>query len=378
MLKTRSLQIAVRIAVFCAMSFIALGLMADILLAGFGLSTVLLPDVFRSKTLLTSSRDDLGRGREEGALNKARAAVLKEPLSAEALAVLALSSTSLKPYMSSNALVQAAGLGWRNILVQASVIESAASAKNWNAVGPRLLAVASLDKLDAINPAVFEINDAADYSAKIAPAFLDSGLAWFKVAQWMRSKGLESESKYFLAQTPAYNDVDACVWLKNTANEFIRDGDIAFAAGLIASRCGSFLTSASDSISFDQHFGDPGRGPFEWQMVGQAGVSFRTEMRSGKTILEIQNADPLPRIIASKILRTNELRLGEHTYAGELRINDSSGRVVPLFFESIGKRRRFWRTSSSTLNRSPDDNGGFIRVYFKLPTGRFQLSVKHQ
>lgn len=362
-----------QIVAFCLLTSMVLGLTTDYILGRAGRYASFVPQFFGSKSLPAASRAELASGRGQAAVSTARVAVLRQPLSVEALGALARSTVVLEPRMSSEALAQAAGLGWRDVAVQASVIESASLAKKWDVAAPRLLALANLNALDNIDPAVFASEDAPDYASKIAPAFSGNGLAWFKFAKWLRDKGLERQSEALLAQTPAYEREDACATLGLTASEFVRAGRVDFAAELVDRRCRNFLTSASSALDIDENFGGRDRGPFEWQVVNQPGVSVRIETTNAMTVVELENSDPLPRTIARKIVRTRAVQSGSVMYFNKIGASSSSRKKMPLEFECATLQRTPNSQTIPTMNKSMVENCLFVRVKFQLPPGRYRL-----
>jgi hypothetical protein len=323
--------------------------------------------------LPAASRTEVASGREDAAVNTAREAVLRQPLSVEALAVLARSTVVSNPQMSSEALTQAAGLGWRDAAIQASVIENASLTKNWDVVAPRLVALTNLNALEVIDPAVLAMESASHHAAQIAAAFADNGLAWFKFVKWMREKGFEKQSEALLAETPAYEREDSCARLGLTANEFVRAGRVDFAAELIDTRCQNFLTSASSALTIDKSFGNRDRGPFEWQLVSNSGVSVRIETVGGMTVVEVANSDPLPRTIAQRIVRARALQSGTVGYFKKMGPNSSDRNILPVEFDCVAVQHK----SNEKAILSPDKilmgNCSFVKVNFQLGTGRFQI-----
>lgn len=367
-----SLQILERVAAFCMMSGVVLGLTADNVLGTLALDAVFLPKSFKSKSLPASSLKDLAVGREMEATATAAKAVLKQPLSVEALAALAQSSAVLRPEMSSSALSQAAALGWRNVFVQATVIDSAASISSWSVVAPRVLALASLNELDQIDSAIFAKADVEEYALQIAPTFASNGSAWFKFVKWLGAKGLERERDGLLRQTPHYVDVADCIRLGQIAGEFVSRRQVSIAAELVDSRCQSYLTSASSGAAYDQHFGDSKRGPFEWQMIRRPGVNFSVTTTNSRTRLEIVNSDPLPRTIASKVILAESLASSPKLFVR--RLDSVSSRLEPLPIsvecaERLANRNDVVQSSVETERVSCV----FVRLTFQLPSGHYQM-----
>lgn len=295
-----------RIAVFTLVACTAIGTALDHFLGTQSFSAAFLPGAFKSRSLTAESMEILSRRRFKEAIVSARNAVLTQPLSTEALIGLARSSAIENPKLSSETLLQAAALGWRGVTAQSAMIESGAFVGRWDVVALRLVALARLNELDAIDQSAFASADVRDYAPQIAPAFTQSGMAWFKFSKWLKDNGLERESDYVLTQTPIFQRKDDCAYLGHTAQELVRDRKILLAAELIESRCKSFLTWPSSSISIDQHFGDKSRGPFEWQVLPHSGVSFNITNNDGATRLEIRNADPLTRKFATKIVKIDK------------------------------------------------------------------------
>lgn len=362
-----------KIVAFCLLTSMVLGLTTDDILGRAGRYASFVPQFFGSKSLPAASRAELASGRDHAAVSTARAAVLRQPLSVEALGALARSTVVSEPRLSSEALAQAARLGWRDVAVQASVIESASLTKKWDVAAPRLLALANLNALDNIDPAVFASGDAPDYASKIAPAFSGNGLAWFKFAKWLRDNGLERQSEALLAHTPAYEREEACATLGLTASEFVRAGRVDFAAELVDPRCRNFLTSASSALAIDQNFGDRDRGPFEWQVVSQPGVSVRLETTNEMTFAVVENSDPIPRTIARKIARTRAVQSESVIYFNKIGASSSSRKNMPLEFECATLQPTQNSKAIPTVNESMFENCLFVRVKFQLPPGRFKL-----
>lgn len=372
MFSTGLLRILERLAAFCMLSGVVLGLTVDQLLARAGFHTPLLPNLLKFETLPASSLQELERSSEARATDKVRLIVLMRPLSVEALEVLAQSTATSKPHMATELLVQAAALGWRNVAMQAAVIRSAASAKNWGVVAPRLLALTKLKSLDAIDPSTFVTADAREYAPQIVAAFADDGIAWFEFANWLRRTGRERESKYLLAQTPSYSDEDACNQLGLLARQFVKVGEIDFAAELIGSRCRGYLTPASSGLIIDQHFGEVSRGPFEWQMAPHSGLSVRTGMLDGKAFVEVVNADPLTRKIASKLVLKSNFEKFRVIEFENLSAKDLQPNSLQLYYECVAFGGRY----KEPLKLDVKSFGGdcaILRVGFELPTGRFRV-----
>lgn len=366
------LRMPAYIAVYCLLSGLVLALTADNVLGRQGIHVDFLPRFFRSRTLTASSQQPLESYQDYEAISTARAAVVKRPLSVEALSALALSSAASKPDMSSKALAQAASLGWRNANVQAVVIKSAALERKWSVAAPRLLALSNLNGLDALDSSVFVAAVDRSYAAKVAPAFAHNGVAWFKYAQWLKDQGLEKEREHILAQTLNYNRETDCVRLGLVAQQLVLEGRIDMAANLVRSRCESYITRVSDTITIDEHFGDTRRGPFEWQMVAQPGVSVRVGMNGGKAIVEVENGDPVTRVIASRLLSNESGSADLHTHFELSDLSNPLRKIKPLLFECQEfNSMEISDKTASTAFRASDCR--FVRVKLKLPNGRFQL-----
>lgn len=114
------LRMLARIAAFLALSATALGLAADRVIGEISVDSAFLPNIFKSSSLPTTSLRELAGGHNTEAQGIAQLALLKRPLSVEALTAIASSSAATKPDVSSNTLAQAAALGWRNVVIQAA------------------------------------------------------------------------------------------------------------------------------------------------------------------------------------------------------------------------------------------------------------------
>lgn len=353
------------------LSCLVLGLTFDQIMGGMSIDSAWLPQPFKSKSLLAAGRDELRDGQEEDALATARLVISKQPFSADALELLARSSVALRPEMSSASLSQAAVLGWRNNAVQAVVIESAASSNNWAIVAQRLLALSKLNGLDLVDPTIFDAGRMRDNATQIAVEFSENSLDWFKFTKWLRMNGREEGSRYLLLRTPNYQTEEECNRLGLVAGDFVRRSEVEFAAKLISSRCREYLTSPTSGLAIDQNFGDSRRGPFEWHMVPNPGVTYSISSRSGKKVVEVFNADPLPRAIAQKIVRKKDLFRNFRIISRSLdRLGSQADSLSLRFtcFEQGGNK-------SFTLDfayRLPD-NCEFMRVMFSLENGRSEL-----
>lgn len=368
------MRILERIVVFCLLSVLMLGLTVDSVSAKIGINAFFLPALLMSKTLPEASLDKLASGRDMEAIDIARLAIVKQPLSVEALSVLSRSSAVLNPEMSSESLVQAATLGWRDVAVQAAVIETATLAQNWAAVGPRLVALTRLDRLDAIERGGFLSADAQDYTSQVTHAFSDDGSSWLKFAMWLRTTGQNKDSEYFLGSAPSFNREDECFQLGQIANDFARENEIQFAAQLVSTRCQNFLTSASGEVSIDQNFGNNRRGPFEWKVTDQPGIIYNIKSKDGKSILEVVNSDPFSRLIASKVFAGKDVIVRDIMYSSSINSGKMEVRSLDLSFSCIDGGGAA-PNSGLRFKLKDVDRCDFVRVKFRLPTGRFQLWV---
>lgn len=372
MLTQGTVRLLKRTLLFCLLACFALGVTTDAILARVGVSGTFLPAIFHSKSLPASSLDQLANGKEQESIATARFAVLKQPLSVEALAVLAQSSATAKPQLSSQALTQAARLGWRNVTVQAAIIESAALVRNWDVVSPRLLALTRLNRMEVIDQTVFGLTDAREYASQIAAEFANDSSAWFMFIKWLRGNNRIGESKYLLYKTPSYDREEDCVRLGVLAQDFVRYNETELAAALVGDRCQRFLTSASSGLTINQHFGNTRRGPFEWQTMLHPGVSYRTGLDYGRKFVEIVNLDPLPRTVASKLMRLDGARLNGRILFKRLESKDLEQRLLPVNFECTTLRDGGMVSISSSLEKMPL-NCTMIRAKLRLPKGRFQI-----
>lgn len=363
-----------RIAVFCTLSAFILGHTTDHFMGRSALDVSFLPEFFKSASLPAASLEKLGDGREEQAFTLARNAVLKQPLSVNSLSALAQTSAVVNSNMSSNALSQAAALGWRNLFVQVAVVNSAALVNNWKVVAPRVLALASLNKLDELDPAIFAGTNVPEYTQQIAPVFSSSGLAWFKFIKWLGDNSLNRERDGLLMQTPVYVREADCVRLGQVASELVREGQVSFAADLIRSRCQSFLTSASSGLVIDEHFGDSQRGPFEWQMISHSGVSFNISTGDGSVRLEVINSDPIDRRIASKIVRIDRLENLSEPFFHRLEDGDVKNDNFLMEVQCVeGSSKGAKYENVSFAKRDADCH--FVHITFQIPNGHFQMGV---
>lgn len=368
----RVLPLLGRIGAFCLLSGVVLGLTTDQFLAKVTADASFLPGPFRFKTLPGLSIQELGSRTEIEAMDTARLAVLRQPLSVEALGALAQSSATLKLQMSTKALSQAAALGWRGVSVQTAVIGSAAAAKRWDVAAPRLLALAKLHTLDALDHSVFVTAHAREYAPQIVQTFAHDGVAWFRFSSWLRARGGEKQSMYLLAQTPFYSDEDACNQLGFLARKFVHDGQIDFAADLIGVRCQSYLTPPTNGLSINQHFGQVRRGPFEWQMIPHSGVSFRAGLAQGKAVVEITNADPLPRKIAIKLVQRGDYNKPKKVLYEDLDSIIRKPRILKISYECAMYSVKGSK-SLTNLTRTSGVDCDVFRAFFQLSTGHFRL-----
>lgn len=356
---------------FSLMTGLVLGLTVDQILGRVGLNNFLLPEIFKSKALIGASLEKLDLGRDDEATAIARLAVMKQPLSVDALFVLAGNSVRVKPLISENSLVQAAKLGWRNAAVQAVVVDSAASAGQWQVVAPRLVALTKMDELGAVNPTVFGSADPRIFVPQVSPAFSDDGSAWFRFINWLRDQELKGESEYAVTKTPSYSQKDDCMFVGAMASRLVLDQKIVIAEDLIRTRCRDFLTSAASGLTINEHFGDKTRGPFEWRTFSHPGVSVTIVRVDGKSRVNVNNVDPFPREVASKIVR-REVFEGSRGLSFFRIGSDSpvieqlkfSGRCIGLSDESL--RSRF---QEAAVRRQCE----FVQVTLTLQTGEFQI-----
>lgn len=344
-----------RIAAFCMLSGFVLGVTADHVLGRMALDAALLPKFFKSASLPASSLKELAGGRDEEATATARRAVLKQPLSVEALAALAQSSAVLEPEMSSSALSQAAGLGWRNIVVQNAALRSAANEGQWEVVGRIVDAAARLRSLDKVDKEIFEHHDPSIYARMMAPAFIYSPASWFAFARWLRENDLRIQSAEVIQNSPYYAEESGCVRLGMALDDLIKFGQIEAAAKIIEGRCNAFLTSPSSGLRFGQQFGNIRRGPFEWKLAGNSGVNFKMNDVSGDFYLIIENKDPIARRFASKILHKKYLESDLMIFMR--KYGDRSSKIRPITL------------SKQCISGDCD----FLSVSFEIPQGMYQV-----
>lgn len=357
---------------FALLSALVVGLTVDRVVGREALDAEFLPTLFKSSTLPASSLGHLANGRDDEAIAEARAAVFKQPLTVDALAALAKASAVVNPEMSSIALTQAAALGWRNVVIQTAVINGAASTKSWSIVAPRLLAMTKLNKLDNVSPAIFANADVEEYALQIAPAFSASGSAWFQFVKWLGGNGMTRERDGLLKQTPLYDREADCVALGLTANELARDGNISIAADLIDSRCRRYITSPESFIGIDQHFGDVRRGPFEWRIVSNSGVTFSVAAVDGKTHLDVVNSDPLPRKVASRMIRTASLEKSVKLLFTRLGTGNLPMEPLPVFTQCLEGEHSL-RSPRVLVRSGVKMDCPFTRIVFQVPTGAFRI-----
>lgn len=372
MFGVKTLRLLAKIAAFCLVSSLTVGLTVDLVFAEQGVSGALLPELLHSKSLPSLSLNQLTDGEEYEALSTARSAVLRQPLSVEALTGLARSSANLKPQMSMASLAQAASLGWRDALVQAMVINAAASTNSWKVVAFRVLALTKLDRLDLVNQANFADENAPMYTQPMVEAFTNDGVAWFRFVGWLRTMGREVESEHLLAETPFFNRIEECIHLGYIAQDFVREGKIDFAAELVDNRCQKFLTSSKDRHMITPNFGDYQRGPFEWQIVTKSGIDFRVFPNDGANALEVFNRDPVPRVIARKIMRRSEYEAAGKLHLVQFGGGDLIEKFVPISVE-CANRESDYRGDEVASTLIARRHCPFVRVKFQIPSGRFRL-----
>lgn len=371
MFGTRALSIAERIAAFSLMTGLVLSLTVDQIVGRVGLNNFLLPEIFKSKALIAASLDKLDLGRDEEATAIARLAVTKQPLSVDALFVLAGNSARVKPLISENSLVQAAKLGWRNAAVQAVVVDSAASAGEWEVVAPRLVALTKMGELGAVNPTVFGSADPRIFVPRVSPAFSDDGSAWFRFINWLRDNELKAESEYAVTKTPLYLQKDDCMFVGAMASKLVREGKIGIAEDLIRTRCRDFLTKSTSGLTINDHFGDDKRGPFEWQTLSHGGVSFKVLKKEGKARVNVRNADPLSREVASKVVRREIFESSRGLSFSRIDANTQEVMPLQILGRCIGSLDQ--PLSGLLSAQGARSSCEFVKVTFTLPSGGFQI-----
>ncbi len=285
--------------------------------------TGLVPDSLASFALTRKAAGDLGDGRPQRALWRARRLVWLHPVPAENLTVLAVAELAAGHQTnSSSAIMLSAQRGWREPMAQRSIALAAAAGGQWEIAADRLTALWKTSPAsDNVRELSEELLQHSEVRTKLA-ARLDGESDWTRAFLIWSQENLPPRAVVNMIDDAVADGVKfPCNNITSYSRVLLARGEAALADGVWGVQCGVHRKLAKSDFAFIVLHSNSGAAedPYAWRFPDVAGLVRTFDDGSEQGALTVQNSDPLRRVFAKKYLA---LRPGKHTL--HARLNDLS------------------------------------------------------
>ena len=266
------------------------------------------PEQFRNFALIRQAATEAAEGSPSRAVTDARRLIVRHPIPAENLTILAIAEHRAgNEARSADALTIAAQRGWREPLAQKAVALAAAQSGEGEMAADRLSA---LWKTTAGKPFAREITaqllKVSDVRNRFA-AKLNSEDAWVPLfLKWAVSNLSPSVFTSLVEEANQRGAKLDCSLMNKAARSMLQHGELTLAQRLWESQCGvrSYSFAFADLTSSV----DAAQDPFSWVFPPSVGLTL-SKSHDG---INFENNDPIRRVIAKKYMT---LSPGVHTIA---------------------------------------------------------------
>ncbi len=271
------------------------------------------PAPFRAFALERIALAESQAGLTDKALRDAAKLVVRRPIPAEHLSILAIAAAKGgEDKLAVDAVLLSAQRGWREQFVQNLIVQLAIQAGNWNVATERL---AALWITDMGNPEVYRLTREVLQAPEARDAFgarmADYKDYWPEYFLIMSSNELEpAVYADTIRKAIAAGAQFDCNRLADRARRFVSQGRPDFGRELWSGPCVPNPGEDIGDFGFSPTQADGPTGPFDWSYLTDAGVTAELRKSDGAWVIDYRNSEPIMKAIAR---RYANLAAGSHT-----------------------------------------------------------------
>ena len=263
------------------------------------------PELFRGFADVQLALAALQSDQPRSAYPYAQSLITRRPIAAEHLSILSLAAAQTeRTDIANEAILLAAGRGWREPLAQRVVVQAAVAADDWDVAVDRVVALWRADR-DRTVIAEATRNVLADSRGRAAfAARLAESPYW---QRWFLDWGSTELSSSLFAPTVALSvragGAFNCEALSVAALRAVRNGYAADAAMIWDGSCAYGASGNAASLVFRPEVVGSSEGPFDWTYPSNAGLSRDWREGAQGWSLDYENTSPAKAVLARKFVR---------------------------------------------------------------------------
>ncbi|WP_260926835.1 hypothetical protein [Novosphingobium sp. 9] len=264
-------------------------------------------------------------------LDDARKLLRQRPVPAEHLRALALAEIAAgNDAVGQQAMAFAAGRGWRDPVVQATMVRAGAQAGAWDIAAQRLAALwAVVNDRQTLNDLTHLVAQTEQGRAALAQQLAGNIPARDGMMRWIAGNLTPQQAASVAMAAQAHGARFDCGQMADVARKVVvSDGDAELAQALWNGRCSrNSAPSQPGDVRFVSSAPTGDTGPFGWQLTQNSAVSADLEGSGGDVSLSVHNGGSVPAKFAERIVT---LASGAHLLKLSANASGSGARGVSV------------------------------------------------
>lgn len=283
---------------------------------------VMVPESLRAASLDQTVRASLKAGNGAEAMAMARDQIQRQPVPAESLSNYALAASLTGDAAAADrAILLAAARGWRDPLVQQTMVTAAIAGGEWGIAADRALALRLAGvNAEAASGALDELLRAPGGRATIARKLVTDRQWHDNFLDWGAPSANPGAFAQVVVAAVASGASFECVNLSDASGTLLRRGGALAAAQAWTGPCAKRSNVDPRSFALTADGAKEFAGPFAWSYPTPAGVVSSVRREAGNYALDYQNDQALNAPIAERMML---LAPGVHTVTARLTSGDS-------------------------------------------------------
>lgn len=282
--------------------FWAVGTQLDFATERNGYLSRFVPGPFASTAYVDRTDRALAAEASAAALRNAEALVLHRPVQSESLTRLARAAMLREDEaLASNALIAAAGRGWRDPIAQVAILEGAIAVEDWTVVAQRLAAMRKLrHPRELTDPRLALLSEHPEGRRELSRQLASDPFWLNQFASYGPMIVPADTFVSLLADANAVNEEGPSCSAIQTGTKALLEAHEGVAARTLwqdscVGRSGESHSFALNPMSMSREI-----APFAWHYPANPGVSRRILIRDGASVLSYSNSGNIKRAIAQK------------------------------------------------------------------------------